>query len=160
MPPAPSGGWLRSQGSCFYRNSSFFSFFFNHLIYWSPVQEFFEEREFHCSETKPKQSRKLKLSFYLFSTYYDFLDHQENVLLLPFPTYQISLHVIVSLWFCLWAFGCSLGHLLQMVNGQVSSDLGAMDLPHRPAVGRQGQSKTVLRSTQGGPGWWGEGSRS
>lgn len=71
-----------------------------------------------------------------------------KLLLLLFPTYQISLHIITTLWFCLWALGCWLGHFLKLVKGKASRDLGAMDLPHRPAVGRERQSETVLRPTQ------------
>lgn len=158
VSPLPPGGWFSSQGPCFFYWRSSFFFFLNYFIYWCPAQEFLSEKESHYSETKTKPQTQMTFLSLVHTLW--FSGSAGTLLLLLFPTYQISLHIITTLWFCLWALGCWLGHFLKLVKGQASRDLGAMDLPHRPAVGRERQSETVLRPTQGGQGWWGKGSRS
>lgn len=69
------------------------------------------------------------------------------------PYYHNTLVLPLSTWVLV-------GPLLKLVKGQASRDLGAAELPHRPAVGRERLSDTVLRPTQGGQGRWGKGSRS
>lgn len=134
-------------------------FFFLTILYIGVLlKNSFSEKESHYSETKTKPQTQMTFLSLVHTLW--FSGSAGTLLLLLFPTYQISLHIITTLWFCLWALGCWLGHFLKLVKGQASRDLGAMDLPHRPAVGRERQSETVLRPTQGGQGWWGKGSRS
>lgn len=61
------------------------------------------------------------------------------------PYYHNTLVLPLSTWVLV-------GPLLKLVKGQASRDLGAVELPHRPAVGRERLSETVLRPTQGGQG--------
>lgn len=146
--PTPTRRLIQLPGPLFLLSEQFFFFFFFKLFYIlvSCSRIPFGKGITQKTKTKPQtQMTFLSLVHTLW-----FSGSAGNLLL--FPTYQIALHIITTLWFCLCALGCWLGHFLKLVKGQASRDVGAMDLCHRPAVGRERQSETVLRPTQGGQG--------